>query len=282
MSKKIAWSNVFTISILVFHLGCVLPLFFGVSPVAIVVCVLAYIAKGMGITAGFHRYFAHRAYKTSRFFQFMLALGGTMAIQGSVFWWTAHHRNHHKYTDTPSDIHTPIHYGFFWSHFGWVLGKDCFKVNQITIKDLMVFPELRWLHRFYGLTILLQGAFFFGLGALLNFIDPQLQTNGMQMLTWGFFISTVLLWHATFMVNSVCHLWGTRPFATNDRSRNNLLVALLTFGEGWHNNHHRYPYSERQGIRWYQIDITHYCLKTLSWTGLVWQLNTPQQRGLLE
>lgn len=214
------------------------------------------------VTAGYHRYFSHRSYKTGRPMQFLLALGGTLSAQKGVLWWASNHRVHHTFTDRPGDPHSPKLRGLWWSHVGWILSDDFKETDWKRIQDFAGYPELRWLNRHYLLPPV-------ALAALL------LVVGGVWALLWGFFVSTVLLWHGTFLVNSLAHLMGRRRYETRDDSRNNLLVALLAMGEGWHNNHHHYSASARQGFFWWELDPSYYLLRLLSWLGLVWDLREP-------
>ena len=254
------------------HLATVAVLWTGFSWTALVVCVATYFLRMFAITAGFHRYFSHRTYKTGRIFQFLLAWIGTSAVQKGVLWWAANHRHHHAHSDTEEDTHSPVTGGFWWSHTGWFLCNEFDETNERLIPDLTRFPELQFLNRWYALPPVLLGLGLLALGGWLNRSHPDLGTSAGQMLTWGFFISTVAVYHATFAVNSLAHLFGTRRFATRDESRNNLVIALFTLGEGWHNNHHYSPSLERHGIAWWEIDVTHYALRLLSYFGLVWDL----------
>jgi stearoyl-CoA desaturase (delta-9 desaturase) len=257
------------------HLACLLVIWAGISWTAVAACAILYYARAFGLTAGYHRYFAHKTYKTGRVFRFLLAALGASAAQMGPLWWAGHHRIHHRYVDTEADVHSPSRQGFWWAHVGWIVSDRYLHTNEAVIKDFARFPELRWLDRFHWVPPVLLAAGLFGLGAGLDAARPELGTSGLQLLTWGFFISTVLLYHGTFFVNSLAHTWGTRRFDTRDTSRNNLLITLLTLGEGWHNNHHRYPASERQGFYFWEIDPTHYLLKLLSWAGLVRELAVP-------
>ena len=259
------------------HLMCFGAIWVGVSWVAAIVCILLYVVRMFAITGGYHRYFSHRTYKTSRWFQFVLAFLGASAAQKGPLWWAAHHRHHHRYSDTEEDIHPPS-YGLWWAHVGWVLSARFVDTREDLIKDFTTFPEIRWLDRNHIIAPVTLGVAVFFLGYFLNLWFPSLGTSGMQMLIWGFFISTTLLYHGTFVINSLTHMIGSRRFNTSDNSRNHLLLALITLGEGWHNNHHRYPGSERQGFYWWEIDISHYILKALSWAGLVWDIREPPER----
>ena len=235
-----------------------------------------------GITAGFHRLFSHRSFKTNRAFQFFLAYAATCSAQMGPIWWASHHRHHHKYTEQIEDPHTPTLKGFFWAHVGWIMSPVNSPTKEEYVGDLMKYPELKWLDKYhyfapFSLVILL-----YGLGEFMAVNYAQYNTNGMELVLWGFFVSTVLLYHATFMVNSVCHVFGHRTYDTKDGSVNNFLVAILTLGEGWHNNHHAFPNSEKQGHKWYQIDISHYILWCLSKIGVVWKIRDVPEDSIKE
>ncbi len=263
---------------LLMHAACLLAIWSGVSAVALFVCVALYIVRMFGITAGYHRYFSHRTYKTSRLFQFALACLGASAAQQGPLWWASHHRHHHKFSDTEHDVHSPVTQGFWWSHMGWVLSPGFHETNYKMVPDLLKYPELRFINRFYLLPPIILALLVWALGATLEHYFSGLGTSGFQMLVWGFFISTVVLYHGTFTVNSLAHVIGRRRFDTGDDSRNSAIVALITLGEGWHNNHHYYPASERQGFYWWEFDISHYVLRLLSWLGIVWDLKSPPKR----
>jgi len=260
------------------HLGCVLIFWAGFSWVALAALAISYLVRMFGITAGFHRYFSHRTFKTSRVFQFVLAWLGTSSAQKGPLWWAAHHRHHHKYSDTEKDVHSPARRGFWWSHVGWILSNRFKDTNRKLVKDLLKFPELRFLNNYHLVPPIVLAAATFGFGELLDYYYPWLGTSGFQMLVYGFIVSTVLLYHGTFTVNSLAHVFGKRRFETNDDSRNNWFISLITLGEGWHNNHHRFPSSERQGFYWWEFDVSHYLLKILSWFRLVWDLRVPPER----
>ncbi len=261
-----AWTR--NLPFLSLHLACLAVFFVPATPLAVVLCAGLYFVRMFGITAGYHRYFSHRSYKTSRWFQFVLACLGCSAMQKGPLWWTAHHREHHRHSDTTEDPHSPRVNSFWWSHIGWILARDYEETNWPIIRDWSRYPELRWLNRNHWLPGLAMAALCFLVG-------------GWTGLVWGFFLSTVLLYHAVFMVNSVCHLFGRRRYATADQSRNNVWVALITLGEGWHNNHHRYQSSTNQGFFWWEIDISYYLIKLLGCLGLVWNIRKPT-RHILE
>lgn len=260
------------------HLACISVLWVGFSWIALAVCIALYVVRMFAITGGYHRYFSHRTYKTSRPFQFFLAFLGATSAQKGPIWWASHHRHHHRHSDTPEDIHSPIVHGIYYAHVGWVLSSQFIKPRLELVKDLMAFPELRWVDKYNVIPPIVLGTAVYFLGVWLGAAYPSLGTNGMQMLVWGFFVSTVLLYHGTFCINSFTHLIGSRRFKTTDSSRNNLILALITLGEGWHNNHHRYPGSEAQGMYWWEIDISHYILKVLSFFGIVWDLRRYPER----
>jgi stearoyl-CoA desaturase (delta-9 desaturase) len=224
------------------------------------------------ITGFYHRYFSHRTFRTSRALQFVFAVIGAASVQRGPIWWAAHHRHHHATTEQEDDPHSPLHHGLWFSHTGWFLTREHFAVREERVRDWRHYPELRFLDRF---DIAVPVALAVGLlltGMALKAYAPGLGTSGGQMLIWGFFISTVLLYHGTFTINSLAHRWGKRRYATADNSRNNFWLALLTLGEGWHNNHHHYPVSVRQGFYWWEIDMTYYVLRLMAALGLVWDL----------
>jgi stearoyl-CoA desaturase (delta-9 desaturase) len=250
------------------HAACLLALVSGVTWSALAVCLALFWLRMFGVTAGFHRYFSHRSYRTSRPFQFFLAFIGTLSVQKGVLWWAANHRVHHKYSDQEGDIHSPVRNGFYWSHVGWILAPDYDETLYERIPDMAKYPELRWLNEHYLIPPV-------ALAVLLYLV------GGLPWLVWGFFISTTVLWHATFTINSLAHVFGSRRYATTDASRNNLWLALLTMGEGWHNNHHRYMNSARQGFFWWEVDASYYVLVVLSWFGIVWDLHQPPAKILV-
>ncbi len=260
------------------HVSVLLVLWTGASWFAVGACVFLYYIRMFGLTAGYHRYFSHRSYKTSRFFQFVMAFLGASAMQKGPLWWSAHHRHHHRFSDTEDDVHSPITRSVWWAHVGWIFSEESRDTRKKLIPDLLKYPELHWIERNHLVAPISLAVFLFGLGTLLEAVAPGLGTNGLQLTVWGFFVSTVVLWHGTFTVNSLAHLFGRRRFSTTDHSRNSLLIALITMGEGWHNNHHRFLASERQGFYWWEVDASHYILTVLSWFGIVWDINKPPQK----
>jgi stearoyl-CoA desaturase (Delta-9 desaturase) len=257
------------------HAACLLVVWTGASAAAVSVCLALYVVRMFAITAGFHRLFSHRAYRTGRVFQFVMGFVGTASYQKGPLWWSSHHRRHHLYSDTERDLHSPVTRSFWVSQVGWFMTRESQATDWALIPNLVKYRELRLLDKFYHVPPALLAVSMYLLGAALERYAPGLGTSGWQMLVWGFFVSTVLLYHGTFSVNSLAHLFGSRRFETKDDSRNNLFVALITLGEGWHNNHHHYPSSERQGFYWWEIDVSHYTLRVLSWMGVVWDLRAP-------
>jgi len=263
----VEWARIVPFALM--HLVCLSVIWVGVSFVAVAVAAGLYFLRMFAVTGFYHRYFAHRSFKTSRAGQFVFAVLGASAVQRGPIWWAAHHRHHHAHSDQDSDVHSPLHRGFIWSHMGWFLSKRYFVADMSQVRDLTRFPELRLLDRFDILVPVGLAVVVFVLGIVLERIAPGLGTTRWQMLVWGFFISTVGCYHATYSINSFAHRFGSQRFDTGDDSRNNLWLALLTLGEGWHNNHHRYPASARQGFFWWEIDITYYLLRGLAAVGIV-------------
>ena len=249
---------------LLVHAGCVAAIWSGVSWQAIAIGVVLYWLRMFAIGAGYHRYFSHRAYSTSRVFQFILAFLAQSSAQKSVPWWAAKHRHHHLHSDTEQDVHSPRHRGFVYSHVGWIFHRRHDATDLLKVSDFVTYPELMWLHRFEILPALAVAGLCF-------------LVAGWSGLVVGFLWSTVLLYHATFCINSLAHVHGRTRYVTGDDSRNNWLLAVFTMGEGWHNNHHAYQSSARQGFRWWEIDVTYYVLVALSWLGIVWDMKTPPE-----
>jgi stearoyl-CoA desaturase (Delta-9 desaturase) len=260
------------IPFLLMHVACLAVFWVGVSWIAVTVAVALYFVRMFAITGFYHRYFCHRSFKTSRTAQFLFGVLGTSAVQRGPIWWAAHHRYHHSHSDQPDDVHSPVQHGFFWSHMGWFMSHEYVAADLSRVKDLTKYPELRLLDRFDVLVPSLLGTCVFSLGMVLMHHRPDLGTTGWQMLVWGFFISTVALYHGTYTINSLSHVFGRQRYRTDDASRNNAWLSLITLGEGWHNNHHHYPTSARQGFYWWEFDITFYGLKALSFVGLIWDL----------
>ena len=230
---------------------------------------ITYGIRMFGVTAGYHRYFSHRAFKTNRLFQFVFAFLAQTSAQMGVLWWASHHRLHHRYSDTEQDVHSPIRRSFWWAHMGWIIAGESKGHNSSIMQDFERFPEIRLLNKYHRVPAILFGATVFAVG-------------GYPAFLWGFVVSTVLLWHGTFTINSLAHLWGSKPFETGDESRNNFFLALITLGEGWHNNHHQFMSSARQGLRWWEIDITYYVLKLLGLFGIVRELRAPNPSAVFK
>lgn len=268
--QQIDWWRI--LPFVMMHIACIAVIWVGWSTFSILFAVVLYVVRMFAITGFYHRYFSHKTFQTSRFCQFLFALLASTAVQRGPLWWAAHHRTHHMHSDDVRDVHSPHQQGFFWSHIGWFLAKANFVTQVDRVKELAKFPELQFLDRFDSLIPIVFAVIIFILGESLAHYAPHLGTDGWQLLLWGFVISTVALYHATFTVNSVAHVWGSRRYATRDQSRNNFLIAIVTLGEGWHNNHHHYPGSARQGFYWWEIDLTYYGLKCLSALGLIWNL----------
>lgn len=254
------------------HLALIGLIWVGWSPFAVGFAIVMYVLRMFAITGFYHRYFAHKTFQTSRISQFVFALIGATAVQRGPLWWAAHHRAHHVHSDQPQDVHSPHQHGFIWSHLGWFLSHANFQTRLERVKELAQFRELQLLDRFDSLIPLLLAAGIYALGALLERTMPGLHTNGLQLLEWGFVVSTIAVYHATFCVNSLAHVWGSRRYLTRDHSRNNWLIALFTFGEGWHNNHHHFPGSAKQGFYWWEIDLTYYGLSVLAALGIIWNV----------
>lgn len=264
---------------LIMHLGCLLVFWVGWSATAIAVCAALYAVRMFAITAVYHRLLSHRTFRTSRALQLVGAVAATASAQRGPLWWAAHHRRHHRHTEEMADAHSPVRHGFWWSHLGWFMTPRNFRTDHDRVRDLMRFPELRWLDRFDAVVPLLLCLILFLAGELLAAFAPHLGTDGLQLLVWGFCISTTLLFHATSAVNSLAHRIGSRRYATRDDSRNSFWLALLTFGEGWHNNHHFHASSVRQGFRWWEVDLTWYLLRAMAAVGLVWDLRPVPARA---
>ena len=260
------------IPFIVLHLGCLGVIWTGWSWFAVWTAVALYFVRMFAVTGIFHRYFSHKTYSTSRFGQFLLALWTGTTVQRGALWWAYHHRHHHQHSDEEEDAHSPHVHGFLWSHIGWITSKRNFPTDYSKVKDLAKFPELVWLNRFDIVVPVIFATSLFLLGSYLETAAPGLGTSGAQLLVWGFFISTTVLFHGTASINSFTHLWGNRRFNTTDDSRNSFILALITLGEGWHNNHHRYQSATRNGFYWWEIDPTYYGLKLLSYTGFIWGL----------
>ena len=267
---KLDWKR--TMPFILLHGGCLAVFWVGWSWTAVIAAVLLYFVRMFAITAFYHRYFSHRTFRTSRVGQFIFAVMGNSAMQRGPLWWAANHRHHHQHSDQKEDIHSPKHQGFWWAHIGWITSARNFPTDYDRVKDLAKFPELVFLNRHDQLVLYVYGVMLYLTGWLMEKYAPGLGTNGWQLFVWGFFISSVVLLHGTLFINSLSHVFGRKRFETTDTSRNSLILALITLGEGWHNNHHRYMHAVRQGFYWWEIDVSYYILKVMSWCGIIWDL----------
>lgn len=247
------------------HLAAIYALFVKPDMTSVIMCVVLFIIRKFGITGGYHRYFSHRSFKTSRWFQFVLAFLGGMAAQKGALWWAAHHRHHHQHSDQPEDVHSVKQQGFYWAHLGWILSPEYFDYDVKRVKDLTKFPELVFIDRHHYIPPAVTGLACYLIGGWTGFL-------------WGFCLSTVILYHTTFAINSFCHLLGSRRYETGESSKNSFILAILTLGEGWHNNHHYYPHCARQGFFWWEIDPTYYALKFFKLIGIVHEIKEPSQK----
>jgi stearoyl-CoA desaturase (Delta-9 desaturase) len=277
---KVDWMR--CIPFVILHLGCFGIIWVGASPVAVWSAVALYFLRMFAVTGIYHRYFSHKTYSTSRAGQLFLALWGGTTVQRGPLWWAYHHRHHHQHSDEEEDAHSPHVHGFWWSHIGWITSRRNFPTDYTKVKDLVKYPELVFLNRFDVIVPIAFAIAVYFSGVALEHFLPQLGTNGPQMLVWAFFVSTTALFHGTSCINSMAHLMGRRRFKTTDDSRNSFILAIITLGEGWHNNHHRYQSCTRNGFYWWEIDPTYYGLKFLSWTGLIWGLKAVPQSILEE
>jgi len=264
-AKRVDWMRV--LPFLGMHVMCLGGFVVGWHTGAVLTAVGLYVLRMFAITGFYHRYFSHRTFRTSRAAQFVFALLGASATQRGPLWWAAHHRKHHRHADTERDVHSPRQHGFWWSHMGWITAAENFPTDLREVRDFARYPELRWLDRFDILVPVALAVLLFALG-------------GLPYLIWGYFVSTVVLFHGTCFINSLAHRVGTRRYDTDDDSGNSLVLALITLGEGWHNNHHRYPGATRQGFFWWEIDLTYYGLVVLSWVRVIRDLRTVPPRLL--
>ncbi len=246
------------------HLMCLLAFQTGIKWEWVLLAVGSYYLRMIAVTAGYHRYFSHRSFKTSRVFQFLLAFLAMTSAQKGVLWWAAHHRHHHKYSDQEEDVHSPLQKGWWFSHVGWILSADYMRTDLNLVRDFRRNPEIRFLNKHYWIPPLCY--------ALLIY-----SVWGFPGLVWGVFISTTALYHCTFFINSLAHLIGRVRYKSNDGSKNSFILAILCCGEGWHNNHHHYQSAANQGWFWWEVDVSYYVLSLLSWLGIVWDLRTPPE-----
>jgi stearoyl-CoA desaturase (delta-9 desaturase) len=274
---KLDWHR--CIPFLFLHVGCLAVFLVGWSWAAVGTAIALYFVRMFAVTGFYHRYFAHRTFHTSRAGQFLLAVMGNASVQRGPLWWAAVHRHHHQHADEDVDVHSPGVHGFLWSHIGWMTSSRNFPTDYNRVKDLARYPELVFLNRFDMVVPFFLALGTIAWGCMLERFWPGLHTSGTQMLVWGFFISTVVLLHGTLCINSMAHTFGRRRYETEDESRNSLILALITLGEGWHNNHHFCMTAARQGFFWWEIDITYYLLKMVSWTGFIWDLHPVPARA---
>ena len=244
----------------------------------LVALAVTYLLTGLGITVGFHRLLTHRSFKTSPALRGVFAALGSAAVEGPVIEWVANHRKHHQFSDQPGDPHSPhVDHasgwrgalgGLFHAHVGWILGGDALANEQRYAKDLLADPVVCFVDRTFVLWVALGLAFPFGLGVALT----GTVLGGLTAMLWGGAVRMLLLHHATFSINSLCHFFGSRSFATGDESRNLLWLSVPTLGEAWHNNHHAFPTSARHGLRWWQLDPSAWLIAGLERVGLVWDV----------
>ena len=261
------------VSFIIVHLLPLGALGTGATTFDLILCVSLYFIRMFFVTGVYHRYFSHKTYKTSRWFQFFLAFMAQTTAQKGVLWWAANHRIHHMYSDTPKDPHSMYLYGFWYSHLGWIMGPDYKQTRFDLIKDYAKYPELVWLNKNYLVPPMVMAFLVTILGGYVNGGSlATMFTHGWSTLFIGFFLSTVILYHGTFSINSLMHKIGRVRYKSNDKSKNSFWLALITMGEGWHNNHHYYQATARQGFYWWEIDVTFYIIKVLSWLGLIWDV----------
>lgn len=258
--ERVAWAP--SLPFILLHVAALSVFFVPFSWYLPLLALGSYYFRMLSITIGFHRYFSHKTFKTSRPMQFLLAFASMTSVQKGVLWWAAHHRHHHRHSDQHDDIHSPAVKGFFWSQIGWILCRKYDETRYELIPDLAKYPELRWLNRYHLVPPVAYAALLFAIW-------------GWPGVAWGFFASTVMLFHCTSFINSLTHVFGKRVYETSDTSRNSFILAIICCGEGWHNNHHYYQGTANQGWHWWQVDFSYYALKVLAAFRLVWDLRTP-------
>lgn len=258
------------------HVLAIVAFFVKPDLTAVLLCLALFLIRKFGITGGYHRYFSHRSFKTSRWFQYVLAWLGGMSAQKGALWWAAHHRHHHQHSDQEDDIHSVKQQGFYWAHVGWVLAPDYNDYDSKRVKDLTKFPELVFIDKYHFIPPMALAIATF----LLGWLVTGAASGGLTYFLWGFCLSTVILYHTTFAINSFCHLLGSRRYETGESSRNSFILAILTLGEGWHNNHHYYPHCARQGFFWWEFDPTYYVIKLLKAVRIVHEIKEPTKRVL--
>ena len=272
----------FSFPLIFMHLGCLSIFFVPFEKELIILFFIIYSLHVFTLTAGFHRYFSHNSFKTSRVFQFILAFLGTMAAQKDPLWWASHHRLHHAHADTELDPHSARNKGFWWAHMGWIMENKTGQTNLNKINDFRKFPELVWLNKYPFIPPILLVIILYITGLILGVVIPEPNFSGLQFIAYGFFLSTVAVYHVTFSINSVAHKFGNKRYSTKDDSVNNWFLAILSGGEGWHNNHHRYAVCTRQGFKWWEVDLTYYILRVLQKLKIVWDIREPPKSILSE
>ena len=258
-------SRVTASAFVVFHVLAVVALFNTTWQAVVVAAALHWMCIGWGIGLGYHRLHTHRSYKTPKLVEYFFAICGTLTLQGGPVFWTALHRIHHQHSDKHGDPHTPRD-GKWWSHMLWtIFGEELHRDTEIMGKyapDLMKDRFYQVLTRWHWVPLVVLGLSLFAIG-------------GVPWVLWGVFLRVVVGLHCTWLINSATHLWGSRRFNTSDDSRNSFLVALITFGEGWHNNHHAHPRSARHGMTWWEVDLSWMQLRVMQWLGLAWDVQVP-------
>ena len=260
-----------TASIVIFWLVQVSALLVFAVPFAwgyVALWAVSHFARAVGLTLAFHRYYAHRAFQMNRAARFIWTFAGVAAMQKGPLWWAGHHVYHHKFADRDGDPHSPKVSGFYYAHIGWFLNDQKYKKidpSNPVVRDFSKYPDVRLLDEYYFLPPLLLGLAMYAIG-------------GFPWVVWGFCLPTMTLAHATFAINTVNHLYGSRRFETRDESRNNAITALFAAGEGWHNNHHRYQRAARNGFYWWEIDITYYVILAMQAVGLAWDVQRVPDR----
>ena len=275
MKKKLLLRLIIT------HLLALFVFKVGVSATALYFFVFFFVVRSLGLTVSYHRYFSHRSFKTSRFFQLILALWGGLSAQRGPLWWAAKHRTHHRYSDKDGDPHSPHQDSFWKAHIGWALSADSMKTDYSMVKDFKKYPELMFFNKYHDLFMLSFAGALYLFGEVINHYRPELGTSGAQLLVWIYIINTLVHVHLTFCVNSIGHLFGKKPFSEHacedeDKSGNIAWLALLTAGEGWHHNHHTFPYSAKIGIRWFEFDLGHVVICVLESLGIIWNVKRPK------
>jgi len=267
-TQPISW--VTTLFMVAFHIGAVAALFFFSWKALALSVVLWYVAGSFGIGMGYHRLLTHRGYKTYKPIEYFLTFCATLALEGGPFFWVATHRVHHQNTDKEGDPHSPMD-GGLWAHMGWIMTGRALHNNSSAL--LPYVPDLRkdkfhtWISKWHWVPITALGVVILAIG-------------GWKYVLWGIFLRTVVGLHATWLVNSATHMWGSQRFLTGDTSTNSFWVAMLTFGEGWHNNHHAHPQSARHGLAWYEFDLNWYGISILKALGLAWDVKLPKLKTL--